>query len=752
MKTKLLNILAAALLVFGVLMPAFAVMARENEAKPATKTQTVTLHKIVMDKEKFNAKNQKGEEIFPGVEGFDGTKYIGRKLEDAVEGKEQKSTIKNFFGDSSKEISGAYFAWQKQDEYSGKWRYINYLGQMLEDKSNKEQEEYYKKHLHGMLTGNEGAKFNTGSLPEGKYRIVEVKEKSTYMGENGEILADSKAVPVEIELPIVNKKGIVKDAHVYPKNTEDKPEIAKGFGQNKDLMSEDGKTNIEGRAQYNNQTTFRATASIGQIIPYEVKTKVNAGTEYGKLVWKDSMTNGLTLESGSIIINAKYSEDLKQNLQMQADSDYKIVADDRGFTLYLTKEGLKKVTEVTKPKDAEGKSLNNGKDVEFTLTYSATVNGNAIVDVPEKNDIRLEYGNKPYVEQGPTAVTPQSEKLTVTKNWKPDNTILNDVVVTYILQKGDDKYAVTLSNDTKEQVFDLGAGVKFNATGGFNGVFTGLSQNDGLWQIYERVAGYNAEIKDPNNIGSITNQAIITNTKDKENPTPLHPTSPEVAVGGRRFVKTDYKDTGAKRLPGAVFFVKKGEQYLVAKDDSVKANSKKMLEETKKELDKKVADYNKLTSEEQKGTNGENIKKAINTAQKAYNDAFNQASLKYEWAEEKGEATEFISDGDGRFEVSGLAYGSYELEEKTAPVGYGKLSNNVKFEINKGSYKGYEKEMKYELVAEKAPDAHALQIKNRKITIPQTGGIGTVIFTVAGLAIMVGAGYVMVRRRNHDQA
>ncbi|WP_414617026.1 LPXTG cell wall anchor domain-containing protein [Streptococcus equi] len=41
---------------------------------------------------------------------------------------------------------------------------------------------------------------------------------------------------------------------------------------------------------------------------------------------------------------------------------------------------------------------------------------------------------------------------------------------------------------------------------------------------------------------------------------------------------------------------------------------------------------------------------------------------------------------------------------------------------------------------------------NKKITIPQTGGIGTVIFTIAGLAIMIGSGYVMVRRHRNDKA
>ena len=41
-------------------------------------------------------------------------------------------------------------------------------------------------------------------------------------------------------------------------------------------------------------------------------------------------------------------------------------------------------------------------------------------------------------------------------------------------------------------------------------------------------------------------------------------------------------------------------------------------------------------------------------------------------------------------------------------------------------------------------------VNNKKVTIPETGGIGTVIFTVAGLLLMVGA--VIAFRRNEQEA
>ncbi|WP_052123833.1 pilin N-terminal domain-containing protein [Streptococcus phocae] len=587
MKTKLFNLLAAALLVFGVLMPAFAVMAQEK--KKEEKTTSVTLHKILMKKDKFYSKVD-GKDRFPGRVGFDKSEYIGEKLEDKVKG--EKSSIQKFFGDGSEEIEGAYFAWQKKDELTGQWRYINYLGQPLreteKDKDGREVESGDLKEIYGELTTKTGVKFKTINFDPGDYRIIEIKEKSTYKNENGSILADSKAVPVEITLPIVGEDGkVVTDAHVYPKNTEDKPKIDKNFVKDHGLK-ESPKEFVEASGTFNGGANYafygikkgRATTHIGQKIPYEVKTKVNAGTEYAKLVWKDSMTNGLTLGSEAVKINAEYLKNPKKNLGLVNEKDYKINQDDRGFTLYLTETGLNKVSNITKPKDKEGQSLNNGEDVEFTLTYSATVNGNAIVDIPEKNDIRLEYGNKPYKEVEEHAFNPQKTKLEVTKHWADKTENHKDISVTYTVKNGEKSYAVTLNKDTNNTTYELGDGVRFKATGNFGGEFIGLKGKNKDWRLSERVAGYNAEIKAIDGTDHIKDQASIINTKDTENPTPLHPTSPEVVVGGRRFVKTDY-NKDSKRLAGAIFRVKKDGKYLVAKDTATQNNDSNQLKNTK---------------------------------------------------------------------------------------------------------------------------------------------------------------------------
>lgn len=77
--------------------------------------------------------------------------------------------------------------------------------------------------------------------------------------------------------------------------------------------------------------------------------------------------------------------------------------------------------------------------------------------------------------------------------------------------------------------------------------------------------------------------------------------------------------------------------------------------------------------------------------------------------------------GTGAFEVKGLPYGDYVLVETKAPDGYALPTDpNTTFTVNEDSYK----------------EEAVLSIPNKELTIPQTGGIGTAIFTVIGVALM----------------
>ena len=107
----------------------------------------------------------------------------------------------------------------------------------------------------------------------------------------------------------------------------------------------------------------------------------------------------------------------------------------------------------------------------------------------------------------------------------------------------------------------------------------------------------------------------------------------------------------------------------------------------------------------------------------------NGVIIETSWVDKEGEPTKFISNAeDGTFEVKGLAYGSagekaekasstYYLVEVTAPKDYAKLLKPIKFDVNASSYQ----------------DTHTITVNNSKVTIPQTGGIGSAIVIGLGL-------------------
>lgn len=683
-KFKFLTVLVALVLALGVFAPLTAI--RAEEVKTEKDTTKLTIHKILLDKaalEKHDVNKS---------EGYNGTAI---------------ANIQDFFADkTAKEIAGVFFKLQE-----------------LKDKNktdydvNKDDDWVDVEGKSGLTTEN-GLELATAGL-KGTYRIVEDLTKSTYKGKDGEQLAGSKAVPTLITLPLINNDGVVLEAHVYPKNTEDKPQIDKNFAKENDLTETNpGATGSKVGAEYANYQKEKATvtAEIGKKVPYEVKTKLPKNAKYKTLKWSDTMSDGLT-----------YNKDLYVT-GLPEGVTTKVVADDRGFDLVVT-DGFDKLEEALKT-----------KEIEVTLTYSATVNKDAVVDVEQKNDIKLDYRNKPTTESTPKEGQPKNGEIKVVKSWDKDgDRAVTDAdktaKVVYTLQVKD-------GNEWKDVKSVLKEYNDKDPQNSFNHTFTGLEDGK-TYRVVERVSGY-----DPEYVSFENGEVKITNKKDKDNPTPLNPTEPKVVNGGKKFVKTndEAKDSDKlERLVGAEFYVKNAQgQYLVAKaKDASKVTAAKAL------LDEKVKAYNELSAEEQKGQKGTEAKKAIDAAQKAYNEAFVENAQAYTWGtKEDANVVVLTSDSEGRFEIKGLAYGSYKLEEKTAPKGYAKLSGEVEFEVKKGSYAGSEAEIQYN--KDNTDGKYAQQVKNKKVSIPQTGGIGTIIFTVGGLALMAGAAFALKKSKEDE--
>ena len=677
MKNKLFSIFTALAMVLGILVSPFT----SAHAAEATETKSVTIHKILLTKGALDAHDKD-------------KKYDGNQIQD----------IKDFFGDTSaKEIDGVYFKLQKLNggvadadiDVTDDTQWTDVAGK------------------DGKTANGAGLTLDTAGLEKGTYRIVEDLTKSSYKGDDGELLAASKAVPTLLTLPITNNEGIVEAAHVYPKNTQEKPEIDKNFAADNNLGTvKDELGNQKSGAQYENYQKEKATvtADLGKSVPYEVKTKIKKDSKYKKLVWNDNMTKGLTYQKDLTVEGAGLTAD-----------DYFVTETDRGFTLVLKESGLKKVENAAKE-----------KDVEIKLTYSAKINGEAVVDKPELNDIALDYANKPGKDSEPEEFIPGKKEITMKKSWDVtgDQTVTEadkDVTAYFTLQK---KNAEGKWEDVET--------VEKTEKDNFEVTFSNLDEK-GTYRIVESVKGYEADYQKYN---PETGEIEIVDHKDTDNPEKLNPTEPKVQLGGRKFVKTNNEDKGSaklERLAGAEFFVKNAEgKYLVAAKKDAKA-----VADAKAALDEAVKAYNNLSAEDQKGEKGTTAKNLINEKQDAYNKAFVANATEYTWADapKEGEADNRVvltSDAEGRFEIKGLAYkAGYELEEKTAPKGYAKLQTNPKFEVKDGSYASTDAELQYN--KDNDENGYGLQIKNKNVSIPQTGGIGSLIFVVAGLAIMAGA-------------
>lgn len=192
---------------------------------------------------------------------------------------------------------------------------------------------------------------------------------------------------------------------------------------------------------------------------------------------------------------------------------------------------------------------------------------------------------------------------------------------------------------------------------------------------------------------------------------------PKVYTGERKFVKTDSADRSV--LDGAKFVVKNTKrteeqgQYL-KKDDTTGA-----ISWVKTEAEATVFTPN----------NGE----------------FSVGKLQFTYAVVGKPKNIDQVELDKTTQLNG-----YQLVEIQAPKGYAKLDKPIDFDITPDSYKSGEVKIEQGKAVDDAKTGTHTEIQNKKLTIPQTGGIGSIIFVVAGLMIMGLAAYKM--KANKEQA
>ncbi|HEM2542192.1 TPA: isopeptide-forming domain-containing fimbrial protein [Streptococcus suis] len=643
--TKLFSVFATLLTVFGTLVSLAPV------AHAATQETKVIVHKIVMDETALD--NFEYQEDF--------TKYNGTQIQD----------LKTYFKtDTAKEVANVKFdVWKKVE--AGNTATNTKTGTELgiaDDNDNYQLDPTYP---NGVLTTTNGAEF---TLANGTYIFTEDKENSPYYNGQKE-LTGMKAVPFKLVLPQAKTDGTGyfdtnTPLHVYPKNTEDEPEITKTFGDN---------------------TKDTKDVNIGDDIDYKITTTVPKDAAYKTFAWEDTMVNGLDFNTGSLVISSA-------EVSLTQGADYSLVETKRGFTVKLTDAGLAKLETAAK-----------AGDVNFTLTYKATLNDSAAVDTDIPNKVKLIYGNRPSDFSEPKSTNPSNGEIIVNKTW--DTGVNQTEVVFGVYEK-----------ETGVRVGEITLSVGTNS-----GKLTGLDDSKEYVVIEETSVPGSL----PNYSNGATGTINVKNTKNP-NPNPLEPEEPKVVTYGKRFIKTDdATDTNAvKKLVGAEFIVtnEDGTKFLALKDAAT---------QTAEITAYKAAEAAYIAAVKAENPNQDDI-----NAKKADRDAKYEAmNMQWTWVSSQSDAFTFVSSTDGHFEVKGLKAGTYKLVETKAPDGYALLTSPIEFQVGPGTWT---------LVSDTAIDERE-RVENKKVTIPQTGGIGTVVFTVVGLSTMVFA-YIAMKKRQSEEA
>lgn len=612
----------------------------------------------------------------------------------------------------------------------------------------------------------------TVKLPDGYYWAVEsvTPDKVT----------SAIAVPFGLTLPLMNGKDVgdkkagthyLTKLYIYPKNVQtDDVQIDKDHANYNEAdgkwYDKDGKEvkSEDLGIKYADYQREKKTVSrqLNEDSTFQSDTTIPRNYKFDSFSWIDTMSEGLTYNKDVVVtidyVDAQGAKQEKQDF-INADNKATYVTErDNGFEIKVTKDQVK---------DTLVEYLKNGP-VTFHFKYSAKVNNSAVVDKPQSNSITF----KPGEPTGVPDVRDADGKIEITKSWKKDGADVTPTAtdLTYYVEDADTGKtvaSVTVKSDaTAGTKIDAGKGITFTVGANFgSGTFEGLPA--GSYKVREAVNGYLPTYEIPGAVpgGDAQAPAGKLNIENNDKPEVKKPSEPTVEFHGKKFVKTDQLKN-EDRLFGAEFVIRNNSddannpdkgKFLVVKAGTQKIEEAAAVKAAKEALDAKIAEYNKLSGENQKAAKA-NYETEIDTLQKAYNDAVIAARTEFTWVEGTGankdvpptDAYKLVSDGQGRFEITGLSAGKYELIEITAPVGYAKLESPVPFEVKHGTYTKDESANKINYNKAETETKDALRVDNKKVTIPQTGGMGTVLFTVVGIALMGGA--VMAMKKNREEA
>lgn len=753
MKKKILSLLTAFAMVFGIIAAPFTTASATESFNGAPEETTVKIHKIIMSQEDFNSFTQKNP---------NGKKHDGSLI--------APTDYATKIAASAKAVQGVAF---KVYKYKGTEDQFKALKPEFGIGTKKYDEDTTNYEAVGQvkLTDKDGiASFDLG---QGNYVFVEDRASST----TDKNITNAFAVPFKLSLPLTKPDGRTyfsktDPLHVYPKNTEKDVQFDKDFA--KDLLNKNPNLDIKklgqkdpalgaGASEFSNYLLEKGKISsrMGERIPYTARARFPKGTNVTDVAVDDSFDRGIAFDGYDATKKVRVVQQTltqEENNQKGIEFNQGTDANDEntdyivtnygntGFRLVFTNAGKKKLQGLI---DNLGE---NDAAVDLAFQYYGVVTEDAVMDDPMNNNVTFNFNHTPPEYSSTPQEKPANSEFPVNKNWDDKTKVPTNLKVRYVLYVGEgaNMKAVADVTFTEKQKVTVSKGdIGFTVTGEYSGKFTKLPQ--GKYSIKEFVDRYTPTYT--NNDGGVK-------VENKSNPNTITPEPPAVQTGGKKFVKAD-KDNG-KRLNGAEFIIQHPteDKYLTLKNVANKKTEQTNYETAEAAYTKAVNEAKAILakdeatrSEEEKtklatlqGEGQDSIKKLFEARNKAY------AALKQQWTWDasKENAFKFVTDESGRFEVKGLNYlDKYRLLEVKAPEGYalptdGKTEVST-FDVKEGSYTTKDG-VKYTPEASEEKDAtvdkttgEAIRINNKLVTIPQTGGIGSLIFIVAGLAIMIGA-------------
>lgn len=132
------------------------------------------------------------------------------------------------------------------------------------------------------------------------------------------------------------------------------------------------------------------------------------------------------------------------------------------------------------------------------------------------------------------------------------------------------------------------------------------------------------------------------------------------------------------------------------------------------------------------------------------NKSFNAVDVNGNKVDDINNAYKVNSKEDGKIKFIKLKDGIYAIKETKAPMGYQRPGEYVfRFEVSNGEVFKLDDAFKRigKAIDKTNKDVYPINVDNKKVEYPQTGGIGSIIFTIIGFSMMFFATFVLKKRK-----